>query len=212
MKALFRFFIPLWALSTHQALAQVVSIPLAENISRKQIKHQGVTSLQMAQAKGLAGKMKNVSGKIKGVVDKTRQLHETWYNSLLAVSPGVRSYRRVKEIYDTQSAMIQHYNSALSILQRQGLTAQQTYNAGEVYSQILLENIGLMSELVGVVSANNAKMTDPERLEFINNIADRMQQQRNLMDYYTSRCRVIAQRQMQAVIDEKSVLALMGEK
>jgi hypothetical protein len=108
--------------------------------------------------------------------------------------------------------MIQHYNSALPTLQRQGLTAQQTYNAGEVYSQILLENIGLMSELVGVMSANNAKMTDPERLEFINNIADRMQQQQTLMDYYTGRCRAIAQRQMQAIVDEKSILALMGAK
>ena len=193
-------------------LPAVISAPIAEGQSRKQVLHQTVTTAQMGTAKSLAGKMKVVSGQIKGVIDKTQQLHDTWYSSLLQISSGVRNYRRVREIYDVQSAMIQQYSQALPTLKKQGFTAEQATNASKVYTAMLLENMELIGELSQIMSAGKAKMTDPERLEFINNIADRMQQQQTVMDYYTSRCRAIAQRQMQAVRDEQSVLALMGAK
>jgi len=205
-------FLPL-VLGAHQAFAQLpalISAPIAEKISRKQITHQLITSVQMKEGKGLAGQMTKVSGQIKGVMDATQQLHDQWYKSLLLISPGVRNYRRVKEIYDAQSAMIQQYTQAIPTLRKQGFTPEQASNASAVYGAMLLENMQLIGELVQVLSPNRSKMTDPERLEFINNIGDRMQQQRAVMDYYTSRCGAIAQRQMQAIVDEKSVLALMG--
>lgn len=193
-------------------LPAVISAPISEKISRKQITHQSITAVQMGTAKGLAGQMKVVSGQIKGVIDKTQQLHDTWYSSLLQISSGVRNYRRVREIYDVQSAMIQQFSTVQGDLARKGLTPAQVSEAGTTYTALLTENIGLISDLVGVLSANRAKMTDPERLEFINGIADKMSSQQELFTYYTLKCQALAQQQQQAAADTKSLLVLTGGK
>lgn len=203
------------ALAAHRAHAQmpaVISAPISEKISRKQITHQTVTGTLMAQGRALAGDMKMVSGQIKGVIDKTQQLHDQWYSSLLQVSAGVRTYRRVQEIYDHQTAMISLYGSALGELRQKGLSSNQLTGATTVYQGILNENVQLLGELVGVMSAGRAKMTDPERIEFINNIADRVSAQHDLMNYYTNKCRAVAQMQAQAAQDRASMLSFLGDK
>jgi hypothetical protein len=215
MNASTKFFALGLALLAGPAYAQmpaVISAPISEKISRKQITHQSITAVQMGTAKGLAGQMKVVSGQIKGVIDKTQQLHDTWYSSLLQISSGVRNYRRVREIYDTQASMIQAYSTVQADLTRKGLTTAQASEAGKTYTALLTENVGLISDLVGVLSANRAKMTDPERLEFINSIADRMNGQQELFTYYTRKCAALGQQQQQAAIDAKSLLVLTSGK
>ncbi|MDF7815520.1 MULTISPECIES: hypothetical protein [Hymenobacter] len=215
MNTFSKFFALALALGAHQAYAQlpaVISAPISEKISRKQIGHQTVSGTLLAQGKLLAADMKVVSGQIKGVIDKTQQLHDQWYSSLLQISSGVRTYRRVQEIYDRQAAMITLYANIMPELRNKGLDANQLAGATSMYGKMLNENIGLLSELVGVLSAGKAKMTDPERIEFINNIADKIEGQHDLMNYYTSKCRAVARVQAQTVQDKESVLALMGKK
>lgn len=203
------------ALGAHQAAAQLpalISAPIAEKISRKQITHQTVSGTLLAQGKALAGDMKAVSGQIKGVIDQTQQLHERWFSSLLQVSAGVRGYRRVQEIYDHQTAMIALYRSVLAELSQRGFTAEQLAGATKVYQGMLSENIGLIGELLGVMSAGRAKMTDPERIGFINNIADKMAGQQELMNYYSTKCRAIATLQAQASQDRASMRSFLEGK
>lgn len=214
-----KFLPKLWAFvlvaGAHRAYAQlpaVISAPISEQISRKQITHQTISGTLLAQGKALAGDMTAVSGQIKGVIDQTQQLHDQWYSSLLQISTGVRTYRRVQEIYDHQTGMIGLYSSILPELRTKGLSTAQLSGATTIYQGILNENIGLLSELVGVLSAGKAKMTDPERIEFINNIADKIGSQHDLMNYYTSKCRAIARMQAQTAQDHASVLSLMGKR
>lgn len=198
--------------AAHAQLPAVISAPVAEGISRKQITHQTITGVQMVLGKKLAGDMTAVSGQIKGIIDQTQQLHDTWYSSLLQISSGVRNYRRVREIYDAQAGMIQQYASMNAYLAKRGLTSAQVGEAGKTYNALLAENIGLISDLVAVLSANRAKMTDPERLEFINNIADRMGSQQELFTYFTRKCEALGQQQQQQAVDAKSLLVLTGGK
>ncbi|MCA8833353.1 hypothetical protein [Hymenobacter pini] len=187
----------------------VISAPVAEQSSRKQIFHQGVSTTLLGQGKKLAGDMKVVSGQIKGIIDKTQQLHDQWYSSLLQISAGVRNYRRVREIYTHQSEMINQFAGAIPELRAQRLTPAQLSEASTVYQTILQENVALLGELAGVLSANKAKMTDPERIEFIDNIADRISKQHDLMNYFSNKCRAIAQHQAQQVRDREAVNAFM---
>jgi hypothetical protein len=187
----------------------VISAPISEKISRKQIVHQGVSTTLLGQGKVLANDMKVVSGKIKGIIDKTQQLHDQWYSSLLQISGGVRNYRRVREIYTNQSEMINLFSTAIPELRNQQLSPTQVSEASTIYQGILAENVALLGELAGVLSASRAKMTDPERIEFIDNIADRIVKQRHLMDYFTSKCRAIAQHQAQQVRDREAMSAFM---
>ncbi|GAB3323332.1 hypothetical protein GCM10027511_32200 [Hymenobacter humi] len=188
----------------------VISAPIAEKSSRKQIVHQGVSATLLGQGKVLASDMTKVSGQIKGVIDKTQALHDQWYSSLLQISAGVRNYRRVQEIYTHQSEMISQFSAAIPELRTQQLSPAQLSEASTIYQGILTENIALLGELAGVMSTGRSKMTDPERVEFIDNIADRIVKQHNLMNYFTNKCRAIAQMQAQQVQDRESMTALMG--
>lgn len=215
MKTLPKFLTLALVLGAQQAYAQlpaVISAPIAEKSSRSQIVHQSISGTLLAQGKLLAADMKLVSGQIKGVIDKTQQLHDQWYSNLLQISAGVRTYRRVQEIYEHQTAMIGQYASIMPELRNKGLSVSQLSGATSTYANMLNENIGLLGELVNVLSAGKAKMTDPERIEFINNIADKVQGQHDLMNYYTSKCRAVARLQTQIAQDQASVLSLMGKK
>lgn len=202
-------------LNGHQVLAQlpaIISAPVAEGISRKQITHQVITSLQMTTGKGLAAQMTAISGQIKGVMDATQQLHDTWYSSLLAISSGVRNYRRVVEIYDAQASMIKQYAAAPADLARRGLSVVQLTEAHKVYASLLTENVGLIEELVSVISPGKSKMTDPDRLEFINKIANQMSDQQELMGYFTSKCQALASQQRQSAVDAQALQVLTSGK
>lgn len=187
----------------------VISAPIAESQSRKQVVHQGVSTTLLGQGKLLANDMKVVSGKIKGIIDKTQQLHDQWYSSLLQISAGVRNYRRVREIYTHQSEMINQFATAIPELRTKQLSPAQLSEASTVYQALLQENVALLGELSGVLSASRAKMTDPERIEFIDNIADRIARQHHLMNYFSNKCRAIAQHQAQQVQDREAMSAFM---
>ena len=209
---LFTLGLALLAGPIYAQLPAVISAPIAEDQSRKQVVHQGISTTLLGQGKVLASDMKVVSGKIKGIIDQTQALHDQWYSSLLQISAGVRNYRRVREIYTHQSEMINQFSSALPELRTKQLSPAQLSEASTVYQGILTENIGLMSELSGVLSAGKSKMTDPERIEFIYNIADRIARQHNLMNYFSNKCRAIAQQQAQQVQDRESMQAFMGTR
>ena len=209
---LFTLGLALLAGPIYAQLPAVISAPIAEDQSRKQVVHQGISTTLLGQGKVLASDMKVVSGKIKGIIDQTQALHDQWYSSLLQISAGVRNYRRVREIYTHQSEMINQFSSALPELRTKQLSPAQLSEASTVYQGILTENIGLMSELSGVLSAGKSKMTDPERIEFIDNIADRIARQHNLMNYFSNKCRAIAQQQAQQVQDRESMQAFMGTR
>lgn len=79
-----------------------------------------------------------------------------------------------------------------------------------VYGKMLLESANTISDLSTVVSPAVFKMTDAERLRFIDQLDAKITKQYELVDYYTRRnmyCLRLAQQKQQ---DEKSVLALMG--
>ena len=212
MKARFHLFtlgLTLAAGPIYAQMPAVISAPIAEAQSRKQVVHQGISTTLLGQGKALANDMKVVSGQIKGVIDQTQALHDEWYSSLLQISAGVRNYRRIREIYTHQSEMISQFSAIILELRTQQLSASQLGEASTVYQGILQENIALLGELTGVLSAGRAKMTDPERIEFIDNIADRISEQHNLLNYFTRKCRAIAQMQAQQVQDRESMQAFM---
>jgi hypothetical protein len=210
MKATTKLFALGLALLAAPAYAQsVISAPIAESQSRKQVVHQGVSTTLLGQGKLLANDMKVVSGKIKGIIDKTQQLHDQWYSSLLQISAGVRNYRRVREIYTHQSEMINQFATAIPELRTKQLSPAQLSEASTVYQALLQENVALLGELSGVLSASRAKMTDPERIEFIDNIADRIARQHHLMNYFSNKCLAIAQHQAQQVQDREAMSAFM---
>ena len=62
----------------------------------------------------------------------------------------------------------------------------------------------------GVLTPGAAKMTDAQRLKFINKIADKAAHQYQLVAYFTRRNQTIAGQQTQAALDAQTLKKLYG--
>ena len=108
---------------------------------------------------------------VKDISQGNFNIHSTFLNSLMAVSPEVRKYGRIADIIEEQASIVSEYKSTL----RQANAAGH-FNAGEliymnqVFSQLLTQSLNNLTTLANVITAGNMRMSDAERLQTIDHI------------------------------------------
>ncbi|MRX46954.1 TerB family tellurite resistance protein [Pedobacter puniceum] len=108
---------------------------------------------------------------IKGLSEGNFNLHEAFFNNLLAVNPLIRNYWRVGEIINHQKSLIKEYKLALKAFSKSG-----TFNVKEldyhrnVYQNLLTGSTKSLDELITVITASKLSMNDSERLAIIDRI------------------------------------------
>lgn len=177
------------ALSVGKASAQlVVTAPVLEVQSGVQ------TGLQNTM-KGLS-KAANVLVKAgvkeqeltKVFSEKNMMLAKNWYDGLMQVSSAVRSYRRVQSVFEKQGKIISTYATAIETLRQSPFVKpEQLGQMTTVYTKMLTESANTLSDLQTVVSPAMLKMTDAERMRFIDKLDVKISHQLGLINYYTER-------------------------
>jgi hypothetical protein len=125
------------------------------------ILHKGYTSI------------KNIS---KGNFD----LHKTFLDGLLQISPAVRKYRKIAEIIDFQLKIVKEYKSAFAEFRgSKHFTADEIEYMGKVYGNLFNESLKKLEELAMVITAGELRMSDDERLKAIDKIYE------DVFDQYT---------------------------
>ncbi|GAB3241079.1 DUF4141 domain-containing protein [Hymenobacter seoulensis] len=202
------------ALTTSNASAQlVVSAPVLEMQSGVQ------TSLQNTM-KGLS---KAANELVKAGVkeqeltriysEKNLQLSQTWYQGLLQVSSAVRTYRRVQSVFEKQGRIIQTYSTAIETLRQSPyVRPEQLSRMTVVYTNLLAESATTLQDLQTIVSPALLKMTDAERMRFIDKLDARISDQLGLINYYTQRNFVQMHLAEQKAQDAQALNALMGAR
>ncbi|GAB3298534.1 hypothetical protein [Hymenobacter tenuis] len=202
------------ALSAAPAFAQlVVSAPVLEMQSGVQ------TSLQNTM-KGLS---KAANELVKAGVkeqeltriysEKNLQLSQTWYQGLLQVSSAVRTYRRVQSVFEKQGRIIQTYSTAIETLRQSPyVRPEQLSRMTVVYTNLLAESATTLQDLQTIVSPALLKMTDAERMRFIDKLDARISDQLGLINYYTQRNFVQMHLAEQKAQDAQALNALMGAR
>lgn len=109
-------------------------------------------------------------------IEKHRQLYEEYFEELWKVKAALTQYHRVKNILETQLAMVNEYRQAWSLFrQDKNFTEEERAYMFRVYTGLLEQTLQQTEQLQLVVRAFATQMSDARRLEIIHHCADRVQ-------------------------------------
>ena len=197
----------------------------AGRVSAQAIVSAPVLEVQSGIQTGLQNTMKGLSSAANVLVkagvkeqeltkvfsEKNMQMAKTWYDGLLQVSSAVRTYRRVQSVFEKQGKIIATYSSAIETLrQSRFIKPEQLSQMTAVYTKMLTESSNTLSDLQTIVSPAMLKMTDAERMRFIDKLDTKISDQLGLINYYTQRNFVQMNMAEQRAQDAQALNAFMG--
>jgi archaellum component FlaG (FlaF/FlaG flagellin family) len=199
-------------LAARPARAQfVISAPVAEGQATKQAGHQGILTVLKDLGNTVMKKGNDTQAIIKSLEDQTVQMHDEWYSSLLKINSVVANYQQMKSIWNYQNRTMSLYTQNIGQLRNSPfLTPTQIQGMVRGYTVLLSENVGLLDDLTTIITPGAAKMTDAQRLKFINKISDKVTHQYQLVAYFTKRNQAIVTEQSQAARDNITLKKLYG--
>lgn len=108
--------------------------------------------------------------------EKQKGLYKGYYEELMKVKAMVSYYQRIRDIVDKQERLVSEYQNAWGLLQQDNhFTPDEIGYMEKVYNGILGESIENIDVIFIVVESFTTSMSDAERLEMINEAADRIE-------------------------------------
>lgn len=108
---------------------------------------------------------------VKDISEGNFNLHKTFLDALLDVSPAVRKYKKVADIISYQLRLVKDYKSAFNQFKDDGeFTSEEIEYMGKVYSNLFSRSLKCLDELFMVITAGELRMSDDERLQAIDHI------------------------------------------
>ena len=108
---------------------------------------------------------------VKSIADGNFNLHSTFLNGLLAVSPAVAKYGKVADIILKQGYIVTEYERYYKQFSSGGhFTADEIAYLANVYTTLLQQSLQNLSQLTDILLAGKLRMSDDERLRAIDHI------------------------------------------
>ena len=120
-------------------------------------------------------------------------LHSDFFSSFKNVNPSIRNYAKVADIIAYQTKIIQTYKAAYKQAQSISL-----FSSGEidyiykVFTNLITYSTADIDELIKVITANQLKMKDDERLKRIDAIHTSIQDKYSFAESFAEDARVLA--------------------
>jgi hypothetical protein len=150
-------------------------------------------------------------GQIKSIARGNFTLHQTFLNSLLAVSPAVRNYYKVISIINNEAELVREYQSAQHYFQSGGhFTAAELDYFSTLYGNLLTGSLQNLDELEAVMSPGTLRMSDAERLGAIDRIDGDMTTRLNFLRAFNDDAAIQAGRRGIEQNDAAAMLSLYG--
>ena len=104
---------------------------------------------------------------------KQKDLYDNYYKELWQVKNVITYYHRVKDIAAKQRELVKAYSRAWQLIKDDPhFTPDELGYMDDVYSGILEATLQNVEQLVDIVSAFTTQMSDAERMQRINQVAD----------------------------------------
>lgn len=124
---------------------------------------------------------------IKNLSEGNYNLHETFLNGLLQVSPAVRKYKKIADIISSQVQIVKEYKSAYSRFKANNWFTRDEINyIDKTYSSLFKQSLENLDALANIITANRLRMSDDERLHAIDQIFSDMQEKIGFLRYFNS--------------------------
>jgi hypothetical protein len=122
---------------------------------------------------------------VKYIVEGNFNLHKAFLDALLAVSPAVQDYSKVEGIITAESQILSEYTAASKQLAGSGRFSigELDYMNG-VYANLLNRSATCVSELVMLLTADELRMSDAERLEGVDRVYTDISSQLRLLKMF----------------------------
>ena len=147
-------------------------------------------------------------GVIKDLSEGNFNLHQTFLDGLLAVSPTVQKYKRIVETVQLQVELAKLTKGAV----RQ-FNASHLFNARDmqylesVYDRLFKTSLRNMEDLTMVITAGQLRMSDDERLQSIDRIYHAVNEQLTFARVFTEDNKILL---LQRAVETKDTKVLRG--
>ena len=144
--------------------------------------------------------------------EKNMLMAKNWYDGLESISSAVRNYRRVQNIFTKQTGIISQYANAIMVLRSSPyIKPQDLADMTTIYGKMMAESTNTISDLQTIVSPAMLKMTDAERMKFIDGLDAKITEQAALVNYFTERNLMIARTAKQNAQDVSALKAFVNK-
>ena len=148
---------------------------------------------------------------IKDLSEGNFSLHKTFLDALMNASPGVRNYRRIAEVTYNQLLILGEYKKALNrFKQDKNFSPAEIEYLEKVYSNLINKGVEDLEELALTLTDGRLRMSDDERLESIDRIADSMQEKLSFLRYFNNSTAVLAVQRAREKMDVSTLNKLYG--
>ncbi|NLU91380.1 TerB family tellurite resistance protein [Chitinophaga sp. Ak27] len=130
--------------------------------------------------------------KVKDVTSGNYKLHQAFLDGLYLVSPEVRKYQRIPDIISYQIDILDEYKAAFRHFKNSGAFSESnlTY-LDAVYSNLFQRSLNNLEELTMVITSNQLRMSDEERLSAIDRIYVEMKQKRTFLRQFNEEAKLL---------------------
>lgn len=150
---------------------------------------------------------------IKDLSQGNFNLHQTFLDGLMQVSPEVRNYKRVTDIISYQLLLVKEYKTAFKRFKSSGnLNPKELEYLGRVYNNLFKQSLNNLDELTTVVTENKLRMSDDERLKEIDRIYEDMQDKLQFLRHLNNQTAVLALQRYKEKNDVQSLQSSYGIK
>ena len=145
---------------------------------------------------------------IKNISEGNFNLHDIFLNSLLEVSPAVKSYIRVKDIIDAQLSIVKEYKNAFKQFKGSGEFSEDEINYLEkVYANLFNHSLENLQTMIMVITAGKLRMSDDERIRSIDAVWKEVSQQLTFLRHFNNQARILCLQR----VKEKNDLSTMSQ-
>lgn len=124
---------------------------------------------------------------IKDISSGNFSLHKGFLDALMQVSPVVKKYKRITDIVNYQLRIVKQYKLAFQQFKGGGMfTLREIDYIGKVYSNLFGESVKNLDELFMVITAGQLRMSDDERMQAIDRIYTRIEEQFSFLQDFNS--------------------------
>lgn len=171
---------------------------------------------KLTQLKGILSDMKTgytiIDGgynEVKSIESGNFNLHSTFLNGLLMVSPAVAKYGHVADIILEQGYIVTEYTRYYKQFSSGGhFSADELAYLANVYTTLLQQSLQNISQLADILAAGKLRMSDDERLRAIDHIYADTDDKLTFLRDFDQRTALLDMQRQQAINDNNTLQKL----
>jgi hypothetical protein len=130
---------------------------------------------------------------IKNISQGNFNLHKTFLDGLMEVSPAVRNYKRVADIINYQILIVKEYKSAYRRFKQDGnFTPEEIKYLGSVYANLFNQSLKNLDALATILTSGDLRMSDNERIKAVDDLFISMQDKLLFLRHFNNNTTILA--------------------